>query len=234
MTHLGAPTSPRRLLKPASPSADRARVELSVGNPVRLVVLVGIAGVLGAVFLFVQPLQPAEETTAPVPVATPEPVEAVKPQAAKAAAKKTAPTNARPTPKQDARPRPKQDIKATASPKPARKPVLPSPVAPNGLPRAVAAALLRNPVVVVSVVAPGSRVDELALAEARAGAALAGAGFVRLNAYRQAEIAPLAAKTPLRTNPAVLVLRRPAYVTLSILGFADRDSVAQAAANARL
>jgi hypothetical protein len=116
-----------------------------------------------------------------------------------------------------------------AKPKPAHV----SPVAANGLPRPVAVALARNPVVVVSVVAPKGRVDALAVAEAKAGAAKAQAGFVRINAYRQAEIAPLQTKTGIKDNPAVIILRRPTQVTLAVQGFVDRDTVVQAVADAR-
>ncbi len=123
----------------------------------------------------------------------------------------------------------------TATPprsKPAPKPTLPA-VTADGLPRTVALALRNNPVVVVAVAAPRGRVDTLALAEARAGASLGGAGFVHVNAFRQSEMAPLASKFGIRDNPAVIVVTRPAELGTRIDGFADRDTVAQAAADAR-
>jgi hypothetical protein len=116
---------------------------------------------------------------------------------------------------------------------PAHKPVHRSPVAPNGLPRTVADALAKNPVVVISVVAPRGRVDELAFREAQAGAAAAGAGFVRINAFRQAEVAPLDAKVDIRSNPALIVMRRPDQVSIQIDGFVDRATIVQAVADAR-
>jgi hypothetical protein len=120
-----------------------------------------------------------------------------------------------------------------------RKPVQPghkvhrSPIAANGLPRAIADALAKNPVVVVSVVAPRGRVDAVAFREARAGAAAAGAGFVRVNAFRQAEIAPLDAKVDIRSNPTLIVIRRPDQVSIQIDGFVDRATIVQAVADAR-
>jgi hypothetical protein len=116
---------------------------------------------------------------------------------------------------------------------PKHKPVHRAPVAANGLPRAIADALAKNPVVVVSVVALRGRVDQLAFREAQAGAAAAGAGFVRINAFQQAEVAPLDAKVDIRGNPTLIVMRRPDEVSIQIDGFADRATIVQAVADAR-
>jgi hypothetical protein len=114
-----------------------------------------------------------------------------------------------------------------AHPRPAR------PVAANGLPRAVAVALVRHPVVVVAVVAPRGAVDDVAAKEAQAGATAAHAGFVRVNAFRQSQIAPLQAKLGIKDNPALLVLTRPTTVVFQVSGFVDRATVVQAVADAR-
>lgn len=113
-----------------------------------------------------------------------------------------------------------------------RGPAETRPVVAHGLPRAVASALAANRVVVVSVTATGARIDELAAAEARAGAALADARFVRIDALRNADVAPLAAKFGVRRNPTILVLRRPGDLAAQLDGFADRESVAQAVSDA--
>ena len=99
---------------------------------------------------------------------------------------------------------------------------------------AVVRALAANRVVVVSLWAPGSSTDELADREARAGAQLAGATFVRIDVTRQREVAPLTAKLGLLADPAVLVYG-PRSVTPDVRldGFADREAVAQAAENVR-
>ena len=123
--------------------------------------------------------------------------------------------------------------RARHRPKPVHKPARVPPVAANGLPRSVALALAKHPVVVISVVAPRGRVDELALKEAQAGAAASGAGFVRINAFRQAEVAPLQTKVDVRGNPALIVMKRPADVSIQIDGFVDRDTIIQAVADAR-
>lgn len=127
------------------------------------------------------------------------------------------------------RAKPRQPATKPARPKPSR-----SPVAANGLPRSVAVALVKYPVVVISVVAPRGRVDELAVREARAAATAAGAGFVRINAFRQAEVAPLEAKVDVQGNPALIVMRRPTVVSFQVAGFVDRETIAQAVADARL
>jgi hypothetical protein len=123
-----------------------------------------------------------------------------------------------------------------AKPKPAHrakpKPVV-LPAATEGLPRSIRVALVRHPVVVISVVAPRGRVDELAYREALAGAQASRAGFVRINAYRQADIAPLESRLNLGGNPALIVMKRPADVAIQIDGFVDRDTIVQAVADAR-
>ena len=110
----------------------------------------------------------------------------------------------------------------------------------DGMPADLALALARYDVVVVSLYAPRSSVDELATAEARRGAELAGAGFVALSVADEKVVAPL---TSLLTGgqtaadrvpdaPAVLVFQRPKSLFVRFNGFTDRDTVAQAATNA--
>ncbi len=109
----------------------------------------------------------------------------------------------------------------------------PAPVASaSGLPAAIDAALAVNKVVVVSLYVPGSRVDELATAEARAGAQLVGAGFIALNVFDEASSRPLLVKLGMLEGPSVLVFKRPGEVAVRMAGFADRETVAQAAASA--
>ena len=105
-------------------------------------------------------------------------------------------------------------------------------VAPNGLPWAIADALKAHEVVVVSLVAPQPEVDALSSAEAAAGAKLARAGFVRVNVFSQAQTKPLVAKLGVLKNPSVLVFTRSGEVNVRLDGFADRQTVAQAADNA--
>lgn len=108
-------------------------------------------------------------------------------------------------------------------------------VAKNGLPMSINRALGSNDVVVVSLYGGGWKIDPLARDEAAAGARAAGAGFVGLDvtsAGSAAEALMLKYDTVFRA-PSVLVFRRGGELALQLDGFRDRDTVAQAAANAR-
>jgi hypothetical protein len=110
----------------------------------------------------------------------------------------------------------------------------------DGMPAGLALALHSHDVVVVSLYAPRASVDAMATDEARQGAELAGAGFVALNVADEKVVSPLAslltgAPTPadrVADGPAVLVFQRPKNLFVRFNGFVDRDTVAQAAANA--
>src|ERR671922_302373 len=88
-------------------------------------------------------------------------------------------------------------------------------------------------VVVVGLYDPDAAVDTMALAEAKAGAQAAGAGFVALNVLAESQSRPLLELLGTLENPSVLVYRRPDTLFARIGGFADRETVAQAAANAK-
>lgn len=177
-----------------------------ISPPVRIfalvIVLAGVAGMLA-----LRTLGPSGEPVAiPMPVKTPTKAPAkAAPQPAKAAAKAT-----------------------PAKPRPAVNPVVP----PTGFPVVVDRALQRHEVVVVSLVVPGARVDELAAAEAEAGAKLGGAGFLALNVLNEGVARSLLAKLDSVQDPSVLVVTRSGEVALELTGFVDRETVAQAAANA--
>jgi hypothetical protein len=74
----------------------------------------------------------------------------------------------------------------------------------------------------------------MALREAQAGAAASGAGFVALNVLNESQAKPLTKKLGVLEDPAVLVFRRPSEVVVRFSGFADKQTVAQAARNAGL
>lgn len=103
----------------------------------------------------------------------------------------------------------------------------------SGLPPALAAALSRHEVVVVALVAPGSTVDDFALAEARAGARAARAGFVAVNVLRERDARAFARLLGVLEPPLTLVYRRPDRLALRLEGFVDLDTVAQAVLDAR-
>jgi hypothetical protein len=146
--------------------------------------------------------------------------------------------------KKAAKPKAKVPAKKLA-PKPAKKiakkvakPKGPSVI--NGMPAALARALASHAVVVVSLYAPRSSVDAMATDEAKHGAALAGAGFVAFNVADEKIVSPLTslltgaqtAADRVLDGPAVLVFQRPRTLFVRFNGFADRDTVAQAVANA--
>jgi hypothetical protein len=114
------------------------------------------------------------------------------------------------------------------------------PAVIDGMPGSLALALRSHSVVVVSLYTPGASVDSMATAEARHGAALADAGFVSFNVADEKVVSPLSslltgAPTPadrVLDGPAVLVFARPRNLFVRFNGFADRDTVAQAVANA--
>ena len=187
------------------------------------------AGVAG--FMWVQRLQGSHDgssataTPAPTPVhATPKPAARTIPLAMPAPARTARPHVAAPRPHAAAT-RP-QVAAAQSKPKPIVKPA-PS----DQLPAAIRRALAGGNVVVVSLYDPQAKIDGTALREAKAGARLAGGAFVKVD-VRSHDVDSLNARYGAVQDPAVLVLSPPGTLVVRIDGFADRDTVAQAAANA--
>jgi len=183
-----------------------------ISLPVRIfavvIVLVGVAGMLA-----MRTMGASVDASAPIPL----PVK-----------KAATPAKAAPQPaKAAAAPKP-ASMKAAAKPKPPVNPVVP----PSGFPAVVDRALQQHEVVVISLVVPGARVDELAAAEAEAGAKLGGAGFLALNVLNEGVARALLAKLDSVQDPSVLVVKRSGDVAIELAGFVDRETVAQAAANA--
>jgi hypothetical protein len=149
------------------------------------------------------------------------------------------PKLAKPAPvKKPARAKAKAPVaKPKPTPVPLAKPKPAEPAAPavdaNGLPRVLSTALAGNRVVVVGLHDPDSALDQMALAEARAGARAAGAGFVAINVFAEGQSRPLLALLGALENPGILVYRKPDVLFARMSGFADSETVAQAAANAR-
>jgi hypothetical protein len=145
-----------------------------------------------------------------------------------------------PAKKHAAAPAKKVAAKITVKHAPKVKPARKLSTVIDGMPAALARALRAHDVVVVSLFTTGASVDTMATDEARHGAALGGAGFVSFDVANEKVVAPLAAlltgaPTPadrVLNGPAVLVFQRPNSLFVRFNGFADRDTVAQAAANA--
>lgn len=118
--------------------------------------------------------------------------------------------------------------------KPQKHATTPVKLDTHGLPVKVALALRKHPVVVVSLSQPGSDVDAIAAAEAKAGADEMGAGFVMLNVRHQRPGNAVLRKLGVLTTPTVLVVKRRGGVYSEFnKSFVDRDVVAQAVADAR-
>jgi hypothetical protein len=128
--------------------------------------------------------------------------------------------------------KPKAAQAVTPAPKAALRPSAVAAALAAGLPNAIATALGRHQTVVVSLYNPYSDVDGIAFAEARAGAKIAGVGFVPLNVLSEAQVGKLTQMLGLLPDPGLLVYIRPGTLVARISGFADKETVAQAAQNA--
>ena len=109
------------------------------------------------------------------------------------------------------------------------QPAKPKPTPKTPLERALA----KNKVVVVLFYTPAASYDTLQTREARAGAKASGAGFLALDVSRDKKTAALATSYDVRDAPAILVFARGPRVAVRLDGYADRDTVEQAALNAR-
>jgi hypothetical protein len=187
-----------------------------ISLPVRifaiLIVLAGLAGMLA-----MRTLSPSADASAPIP----QPVKRT--QTTPPAKALTQPAKAAASAHSVKAPKP-----ARAKPKPVLNPVVP----PTGFPVVVDKALRQHEVVVVSLVVPGARVNELAAAEAEAGAKLGGAGFLALNVLNEGVARALLTKLDGGQEPSLLVVKRSGEVAVELAGFVDRETVAQAAVSA--
>jgi hypothetical protein len=186
---------------------------------VLLVSLLVLAGAVAAFMAFQRLHDSSGESSA---TATPQsPV--AKPPAAHASTQKPAAAAQKPATKSVQAPVTRPKVAATAKPKHAPP--------PNQLPLPIRRALAHDRIVVVALYDPDAKIDGAALDEAQAGALLAGSSFVKIN-VRTKSVDSLNAKYGAVQDPAVIVLRPPGALVVRIDGFADRDTVAQAALNA--
>jgi hypothetical protein len=156
-----------------------------------------------------------------------------------AATKKATPKQANAQP---AAPKTSTTVKHESAPatKPKQKAAKPKPAKPKparvtlltGLPDDLAAALRQHSVVVATIYNPKASDDQIAVAEASAGAALSGVGFVGLSVLDQDQIGPVTRVLGVIDSPAVVIYRRPGQVIGQLHGFADKETVAQAVTNA--
>lgn len=197
----------------------------TVSPPVRIAAIVGLVAALalGALFMLTGRKGDSSAATAPVHIVHHPFGPGVNKHTAAAP---TAPTHARKAAKAAA-------TQAPVARKAPERPAAEVVALEAGLPAPLARALGRNHVVVVELTNPQAEVDGIAYAEARAGAAGAGVGFVALNVLSRADIGRLTERFgQVLPDPGLLVYRRPATLVIRIDGFADKDTVAQAAHNA--
>jgi hypothetical protein len=203
---------------------------MSLRLPTRalFVVLTVVAGIGATLFVMRPPSSGSEEPKIILPKL------AGKAPATPAHAKKPVKTKAKAPAKPAVAPAAKPKAKPAPAPAPVAKPKKPAapPVDDNGLPRVLSTALASNRVVVVGLYDPDSPVDKITLDEARAGAKAAGAGFIAINVFAEAQSRPLVELLGALENPGILVYRKPDALFARISGFADSETVAQAAANA--
>jgi hypothetical protein len=210
-------------------------VALSVSAPIRIVALLGLLLAVGAGALRFMG-GGSDSSSAFVPSRNSAVVHAKSVAAAASArAKHPAAASAAATHKAaaaKAKPVAATHAKATAKPAKAAVTKKPAPAVSSALPLPLARALAVNPIVVAVLYNPQSEVDAIAVAEARAGAALAGTGFIALSVLSQRDVGKLTEQLGLLPDPAVLVFTRPAHLAARIDGFSDKETVAQAAHNA--
>lgn len=118
-----------------------------------------------------------------------------------------------------------------ATPRKASVQNAPAPSPADRLPAAVRRALASDRVVVVAFYDPQAKIDGASLLEAKAGAKLADSAFVPIDVRRNG-VESLNARYGVVQDPAILVLQPSGNLVVRIDGFADRDTVAQAAVNA--
>jgi hypothetical protein len=207
-------------------------VELKVSKPVQIVALVGILGALGA-FLGLNMLG---GSAPPVSHLNPHPHGTKTAVAKKKSSLGTLGHTIQRSGKRKSAPLAPPKVKPPVAKHKTKATTPAVAIATDGLPLAISRALAMHAVVVAVLYDPQARTDAISTAEAKAGAALAHAGFVQVNVLNRSEVQAIAEQLRVIHAPTVLVFRRPMpgepalYVQLT--GFADKETVAQAAQNA--
>ena len=219
-----------------------------IGAPVRIVALVGLVAALGVVmWTFVigrnggNSAASSAQKTAPV---VKDPVALAKSVASRLDAHNRATAAGRP----DTAPSPAKVVHpasasthaavpvhaAAATPaRPAQRTAHHTPLTPEAKRVATIASLFRHHrVVVVLLYDPQSKIDSYSVGETELGAANAHAGFLRVNVLNARQSEPFATTYQSLQTPAVLFFARGGKLVQKLTGFADHESVTQAATNA--
>jgi hypothetical protein len=199
-----------------------------------VIALVVLGGIVATFMVYRTMPTGADSSLSVTPrAANPAPVRKPKPATKPVKVKAKAPVKPKAKPKPAAKPKTKPVVVAAA---PVVKPVEApkgDPVDANGLPLVLARTLAKHPVTVVAIYDPAAAIDAMALAEARAGAASVNAGFIALNIRNEPQVRPLAQLLGVLRSPSVLVYERPNTLFVRLDGFSDRETIAQAAVNAK-
>jgi hypothetical protein len=130
---------------------------------------------------------------------------------------------------------PKAAVKAAAAAPRATTPVGSAAAnAASQFPHTIAAQLKTHHVVVVLLYDPKAKVDSYSLAEAQLGAKNVDAGFLRVDVLDAHQATPFTKAYGVLQDPTLLLFKRPGTLAFKLAGFADHDTVAQAAKNAAL
>jgi hypothetical protein len=210
---------------------------LSGGAPLRIAAIVGGFVLLGVGYFVLGPGKPKTATTVHQLVRHPHGLQSfakkgAATKAAPAAAKTTTSAKASTAAKHESAPVTKPKAKTVPKPKPKAQPKPKRLSLVPDLPYDLAAALQKHPVVVATVYNPNANDDKIAVAEASFGAGLAGVGFVALSVFDEDQIGPVTRAIGLVDSPTTLIYQRPGQVIGQLHGFADKETVAQAVANA--
>jgi hypothetical protein len=197
---------------------------MQVSAPIRVVALVGVLAALamGAwTFMAGQRAATDSSTSSAAGSVAKNPIDAAKSAASKLSTHNKATAAGKPDVVAPVK-------KATATPAAKPKPALTK----DGPPMTIASVLRHHKVAVVLLYDPDSKVHALSLGEAQLGADHAHAGFLRVNVLEQRQIEPFAKTYGILQLPAVLFFARPGKLVQKLVGFADKETVAQAALNA--
>ena len=127
----------------------------------------------------------------------------------------------------------KPDAVARAKPKRVTHPVVkPVVAAPGAAPTTIASVLRQHRVAVVLLYDPQAKIDKVSLGETQLGAERAKAGFLRVSVLRQRQVLPFAKTYGVLQVPTILFFARPGKLVQKLTGYADQDTVSQAALNA--
>ena len=102
---------------------------------------------------------------------------------------------------------------------------------PNGTPNTIATLLSTHAVVVVLLYDPRSKVDYYTFTEAQLGAQQAGAGFLSVDVLNQRQAAPFTRAYGVLQDPTIMFFVHPGRLVQQFSGFADHETVSQAANN---